>query len=142
MAKVGRPTIYDPEFHPESFIELSRQGKLLAEICAEWEISRDTLWRWAKDDSKQEFSDAIKIGMQLREAEWIKKGMSFMEFSKDRSVVPWLFIMKNCFGWSDKQEINQNNNHSGSIDLKDISKENLKDKDDKELLEEYKKIIK
>lgn len=67
-----RPTDYDPAFHPQNYVELSRLGNTKAQICAAWGKSRDTLHNWSQDkERKPEFSDAIKEGDELRTAWWI-----------------------------------------------------------------------
>lgn len=104
MSEAGRPSKFDPDFHPESFIELSKEGKTLAEICAAWGICRDTLWRWSKDKDRTIFSDAIKIGLQAREAWFVEQGKKIFRGEIKGNPAPWVFIMKNCFKWSDKND--------------------------------------
>lgn len=101
----GRPTKYNPDVHPESYIELSKKGKTKAQICAAWGIGHDTLHRWEHDESKSEFQEAIKKGDAARQDWWVNEGVKLMqgEYQKGNPT-PWIFIMKNCFGWRDKQE--------------------------------------
>lgn len=72
----GRYSEYDPEYHPKSFIELSEKGKSLAQIANHWKVCRDTLWRWSK--LFPDFSDAVRIGREAREAWYTEIGMSAM----------------------------------------------------------------
>lgn len=106
---MARPSKYDPEFHPKSYIELSRQGKWKAQICSAWEISRDTLHRWGKDESKPEVSEAIKKGDECREDWWQEEGKKLMrgEYSKGNAAI-YCFLMKNGFGYKDKVETTHN----------------------------------
>ena len=53
----GRPTDYDPSFC-EKVIELGKQGESLASFACEFEVTRETLYQWAK--THQQFSDALE----------------------------------------------------------------------------------
>jgi hypothetical protein len=44
----GRPTSYKPEYC-ETVIELGKQGKSVAQMCAHFDISRQTINNWASD---------------------------------------------------------------------------------------------
>lgn len=54
----GRPTKYNPEFHPPLVKALAEQGKTVTEICAEMKISTSTFVLWQQN--YPEFSIAIK----------------------------------------------------------------------------------
>ena len=66
---VGRPTKYKEEFC-EQVIELGKQGYSKAMIAATLDISRETLDEWI--DSKQDFSDAMKIAITQSQFWWEK----------------------------------------------------------------------
>lgn len=62
----GRPTMYDPVYC-ETVVELGKQGKSLAQMCAHFDISRRTIDLWA--DANPEFLEALsraKVHMQAK----------------------------------------------------------------------------
>lgn len=75
----GRPTKYD-EAMCERVVEMGRQGYSRAEIAAELDINRDTLYRWQHEFPA--FSDAVQRAMDLALAWWEKQGRSNLS-SKD-----------------------------------------------------------
>lgn len=106
---VGRPPKYDPDFHPQNFITLSKKGKHLFQIAAEWDISRETLYAWQRDH--KEFSDSVKRGNQLCEAWYMAVGQAGMIGGKvDGKPINlgfYVWLTKNKFKWADRQEIKQ-----------------------------------
>lgn len=111
MAKVGRPSKYDPAFC-ERVIELGKEGKTLAEMAADLEIDRDTMKVWRADNP--EFSAAVKTGIDLAQAWWENNGRiaTFGGFD-GFNATSYIFQMKNRFkdDWRDKVE----NEVSGNI---------------------------
>lgn len=112
MGKVGRPSKYRKEFHPDNFIELSRKGKTFAQIAAAWDIDRDTIKEWAK--RHKEFSAAIKRGRQLAEAWYIDIGQSAMlgqvkiDGKQTKVELGWyVWMTKNMFKWADKMAVRE-----------------------------------
>ena len=99
----GRPTKYDPDFHPESYIELSKQGKTSAQITTEWDIHPDTKYEWMRNH--KEFSEAVKKGQRALEAWFTNFGMNIAAGKMDKSnVTAYIWLTKNCIGWRDKVE--------------------------------------
>lgn len=108
----GRPPKYDPEFHPKDFIRLSRQGKHMYQIAAEWDVCRDTIHDWKKNHP--EFSDAFKKGQQYCEAWYMQLGQAGMVGMKDAQGKPvlvntglYVWLTKNKFKWADRIEEKQ-----------------------------------
>ena len=99
-AKMGRPTKYRPEMC-QSVINLMKEGASLIEVAADIGINADTLHTWRK--SNTEFSDAVKIGMQLSEAWWMREGREALR-DRDFNYTGWYMNMKNRHGWADKVE--------------------------------------
>ena len=60
--KKGRPTDYDPEYHPEKAGGLALLGCTDEEIAKFLDINPDTLYEWKK--RHPEFSEAIKDGKE------------------------------------------------------------------------------
>jgi len=102
MAGKGRPT-YKKSKHPIEFTELSKKGYTLSEICSEWNISRDTLWKWGRDkENKPEMVEAIAQGKMHREAWFVKAGKAAMMGKvKNASGVHYVWLTKNTLGWND-----------------------------------------
>ena len=98
----GRPTKYDPSVCDE-VIELGRQGKGKAQIAAALGIRRSTLHAWETDESKPEFSDAIREAQALSEAWWMDQGQEALR-DREFNHALWYMNMKNRHGWRDKQE--------------------------------------
>jgi hypothetical protein len=114
-AKMGRPPKYDKDFHPQDFIEQSKKGKSKTQIASSWDISRDTLYDWAK--TYKEFSYAIKVGNQHAQNWWEELGVKAMlnqvtvngvKTKADLGYFVWL--SKNMFGWRDKPDVEPDDN--------------------------------
>lgn len=102
MARTGRPTKYNKNFHPDDYIRLCRNGMTLAEICLEWNVWHSSIYKWR--DEHPEFSSAIKEGNKLREAWWIKVGKKLMLEKRAGGSAYWIFFMKNVCKWQEKSE--------------------------------------
>lgn len=62
MDEVGRPSLYDPDVHPQQAESLAMLGKTNTEIAEELKISTATLYNWQKEHP--EFLEALKIGKE------------------------------------------------------------------------------
>ena len=116
--KSGRPTKYDPDFHPANFLAQSKQGRNLTQISCGWNMSRDTLYEWAKHHPI--FSDALKDGREYCEAWYTNLGMAAMVGQAtidgkkvDFNLGAFVWMTKNVLKWSDKTE--QKTEVSGSL---------------------------
>lgn len=73
MAKVGRPTNYNSDFHPPQIIKLMREEGLTAvEVAERWDITVETLSEWRR--VHKEFSEASTRAKQYRRAWWLRAG--------------------------------------------------------------------
>jgi len=104
------PSIYRPEYHPVSFVELSQKGKCKAQIARDWQISRETIYEWER--KYPEFSDAVKRGVEYCEAWYMDIGQAAMvNKAKDAEGRPikvelgfYVWMTKNICKWSEKIE--------------------------------------
>lgn len=114
---MGRPTLYDPDYHPESYIALCREGKTRAEICAEWGIDRDTLLEWSSGKKHPDFSGAIKKGDELRSRWWTRFGVAIASGQiKNAQQTMAIFLMKNIC----PQDYRDRIDHSHSLSVEEM----------------------
>lgn len=101
---------YDKDFYPEDFIRQSSKGRVLAQIAADWKVSRNTLYEWK--EKHPEMGDAMKKGKELAETWYINLGQSAVigkardADGKDLKVsLGWfVWMSKNLFKWSDRAD--------------------------------------
>lgn len=72
----GRPTDYRPELCVE-VVELGRLGKSKAQMAMHWDVSRETIYEWAR--VHPEFSGALTRAMDYAEAVWEGKADTGIE---------------------------------------------------------------
>ena len=124
----GRPIKYDPLIHPELIEALARKGTIKEDIAERMGITKSTLYLWFEKYPK--LSDAYKKGYEGQKEAALStyyKKMHGYEELEDKvfcdvktgktTVVPvikkhapdstlLIFMMKNIYGWSDKQDLN------------------------------------
>ena len=71
----GRPTDYRPEFC-ESIVDLGREGKSVAQMASEFDVSKQTLFNWA--DAHPDFLDAMTRAKTHAQAWWESQGQTNM----------------------------------------------------------------
>ena len=67
-----------PKWTPEAnqkVIEMGKRGLALAQMAAEFEVSRKTLFNWTKNTNCKGFKDAMGIARTQCEAFWVDAGM-------------------------------------------------------------------
>jgi hypothetical protein len=99
---LGRPLIYDENYHPAKVLELSKDPISLANVAVELDVHVDTLHDWSK--KYPIFSEALKSYRMRLEDKMIKFGHEMMKNSKDKSAPTWVFMMKNMCKWKDKDD--------------------------------------
>jgi DNA-binding XRE family transcriptional regulator len=97
-----RPTKYEPKL-ADKLLEMMSQGLTKQEAAAELKISRDTMYRWAKEH--KEFGESLKLGTEWSEAvniSILRQGA----LGKINKFNPTAFalLMNNAYGWSKSQE--------------------------------------
>lgn len=124
MAKVGRPTKYDEKYCKQLIAmfdidatrevyetytykdgttkEVSRlepaELPTITDFAKKIGVNKDTLYEWAK--KHKEFSDSLKKAKEMQENIWQKNSLMGLYNSTFA-----IFMGKNCYGWKDRQEI-------------------------------------
>lgn len=107
MAKMGRPTKYDPAFCAR-VIELGREGMGKCEMAAELDLHYETFE--AYQANHHDFSEAVKAALRLSQAWWEKQGrVATFGAHPGFNATSYIFNMKNRFkeDWRDKVEQEQ-----------------------------------
>lgn len=126
--KMGRPTKYRPAMC-DRVVEMMADGKSLAKVAAELDITRNTMYEWCKSNSEHfipDFSDAVSKGKLLSQAWWEEQGRLHLN-SKYFNYHGWGLNMRNRFpdDWRDRKEIKQDVKQT--IQLSEIDEELLRD---------------
>lgn len=121
MAKRGPkgPSTYRSDFHPRSFVELSKGGKNKKQISASWGITTITIRRWVEKYPK--FCSSVEMGEELCEAWYTDIGQAAMlgqartkdgqRIEVDFKYFKWM--TQNICKWSerlDQKVVSQNTN--------------------------------
>tara|TARA_R110000772_G_C13306320_1_gene439381 strand:+ start:2218 stop:2583 length:366 start_codon:yes stop_codon:yes gene_type:complete len=115
-----RPTKYTTELG-EQVIELMYQGLSIEEVCYELKICKQTFYNWC--EQHPEFLDSKKKGLDFSQGWWMKQGRVNLENQKFNSTLFYM-NMKNRFGWTDKQQIDQKQTN---IDLSSLTTEEIRE---------------
>lgn len=104
--KEGRPTSYSADmlkrakFYVDNYKDLDDVVPTIAGLADYLNVHRDTIYEWAKHDSKQEFSDTIRKIDAKRERALVNGGLSGV-------LNPTITkLMMASLGYSEKQDIN------------------------------------
>jgi DNA-binding XRE family transcriptional regulator len=103
----GRPSDYDAAYC-DKVIELGRTGASKAEMAAEIGCARSTFALWER--AHEEFSEAVKLAVDLSQAWWEKNGrLATFGGTEGFNATSFIFNMKNRFpaDWKDKVEQEQ-----------------------------------
>jgi hypothetical protein len=102
-----RPTDYNPEIlesalnYLANFKELGDVVPTVAGMACEIGVSRETIYAWAKDESKPEFSDILMQVMEKQERNLVNGGLA----GGFNPAVTKMLLTKH--GYSDKSEVVQ-----------------------------------
>lgn len=103
----GRPTKYTPELlefarnYPYSFKEYDHSFPSVVGLCKELKITSETVYAWARDPEKQEFSDIVKEIMDMQHFALAEGGIN----GSFNPTISKLILAKH--GHSDKTEVDQ-----------------------------------
>lgn len=113
MAKVGRPTIYKPEYG-EQILELMESGLSLAAAAAAIDINRERVYDWEK--VHEEFAHTIKLARTKRQL-FLERRL--LTADQGPVVTSSIFALKNAApdDWREKQEVE--NKHQVIVIQKD-----------------------
>lgn len=107
----GRPTTYSTEFC-DAAIEMGKQGKSLTYMAAEFDVSRECIYEWAR--VHPEFSDAIARAKAHSQKWWEDAGQVALSQPGFNASV-WSKSMAARFpdDWRDNTKLE----HSGSLEV-------------------------
>lgn len=109
MAKVGRPTKYNDNILKKTKEYIKNHAKYgdvvpnVAGLCCELGINKVTVYDWAKQEDKKEFSNTLDELQQKQERLLLSGGLS----GENNAAITKLMLCNH--GYSDKQEIEQHN---------------------------------
>lgn len=108
-----RPTDYKPEFCAIAESVLAN-GESKAAVCAELEISRQTLYDW--QDRHPDFKNSIEIGLAKSQRDWENLGRNAAIGGVDKfPQAAWIFTMKNRFRDDYKDDKKDETNEAASL---------------------------
>lgn len=91
---IGRPSLYD-DAHCETVERLGAQGWSKAEMCAYFNIHRNTIDGWA--DSHPVFRESLNRARELAQAWWERAGREGMYAGKDFNAAVWKKTVESRF---------------------------------------------
>lgn len=113
---MGRPTKYKPEYC-EMLIAHMSKGLSLETFAFDINVSVQSIYEWEK--AHEEFFEACARARLGSRKFWEQQGIDGLHNGMNANV--WSFNMKNRFRWSDRTEIEQQTNVTGSLDLVQLS---------------------
>jgi hypothetical protein len=122
----GRPTDYNDTIiekanhYIENFDLYDDAVPQIASLALALGVHRDTLYEWAKDPEKSEFSDILETVMAKQEKTLVNGSLR----GEMNPAISKMMLTKH--GYSDKQEIDTNLNIKDSVDLSQLSEDELR----------------
>jgi len=114
----GRPTKYNQEIlakcreYLTNHIDLGDPVPIIAGLACELNVSRETLYQWAKDEDKGEFTDILERIMSQQERKLAGGGLAG-DFNPNITK-----MMLTKHGYSDKQDVNLGGQAGSPIETK------------------------
>lgn len=97
---MARPRVYK-ETYPDDLITKMADGQFDYEIYADWDISKDTFYRWLRE--YPDLKEAYDIGMAKCLKWWTTIGKQRCLQEVDKGFKYWVAIMNNKFGWGKEE---------------------------------------
>lgn len=119
----GRPSKYKPEYC-DLLMAHMKEGLSFDAFGAKVNASRETLYTWT--EKHPEFLDTKKRGESIARGMYEKIGTGLALGQVSGNVTAWIFIMKNRFGWRDRQEIEHVGKDGGPIEYSNLNEEDLR----------------
>lgn len=113
--KLGRPFIYDANYHPAKLVSLMETGALRSQVCSAFDVCRDTLYDWKS--KYPEFKEALGRGVEKAESFWAEKLQTMVLEKNDAGCKACIMILNNNFGWG-KNENTSNVTNNTQINIK------------------------
>ena len=88
----GRPSKYDPNYHPARLVELGEEGLSFAACAGDFRIARDTIYDWA--EKFPEFSDAKRTSEGLAVLFWERLNVKLAQTGEGNATAT-VFGLKN-----------------------------------------------
>lgn len=116
---LGRPSKYDPSFC-EIVVELGKGGKSTAQMCAHFDISRQTIDNWAADHP--DFLEALSRAKVHAQAWWEEQGVKGMTSDKFNAAV-WKKSVEARFreDYTERREHELTGKGGGPIETSDVT---------------------
>lgn len=131
---VGRPTKYKPEYC-ERIIELGKEGYSHAEIAADLEVDKASLYDWAA--AHEEFSTALRAAKTYEQAWFEREARSNMK-NRDFNANLWYRSAASRFreDYTERKETQLTGANGGAVQVETKSKIDVKalDPDQREAL--------
>ena len=99
MPKGDNKKRYKKQF-AQDLPQMFKNGESVAEVCVQFGVSRQAFYDWVK--KYPEFAEAYEQGKLYSEAWWTKLGRAGAAGQVALNATPWIFNMKNRFGWTDQ----------------------------------------
>jgi len=100
--------------------DMFANGSTIVEICKFLSINKSTWYRWLKDPRKQDFQEAVELGIQASEAFWIGIARDNLN-NKSFNTALFSFMMVNKHGYKSaysKQEKDITETKTTKIEVK------------------------
>lgn len=118
---VGRPEVELKDGWQDIIIDLGKKGKGPVHMARALGIARSTFYLLI--DRDKEFSDTFEIAIQESQIWWEDTGQAgLFKGGKDDPFQSslWCFMVSNKFGWSSKQEVNEQSSQTIKYERKII----------------------
>lgn len=113
--KLGRPTKYKRKYC-QTATDLLSKGYSKEALAGEIGISRQCLYEWLT--KYKEFGDTVQVGEAKAQHVWEELGMKAAQGQATNfNTLVWMFVMKNRFGWKERQDVTTNDSQITTIEL-------------------------